>query len=43
LAVRAVTIGGGTADIQLNIIAEQMLGPPSDPDPPDAGQQSAAG
>jgi alkylation response protein AidB-like acyl-CoA dehydrogenase len=34
LAVRAVTIGGGTADIQLNIIAERMLGLPRDPDPP---------
>ena len=34
LAVRAVTIGGGTTDIQLNIIAERMLGLPRDPDPP---------
>jgi alkylation response protein AidB-like acyl-CoA dehydrogenase len=34
LAVRAVTIGGGTNDIQLNIIAERMLGLPRDPDPP---------
>ncbi len=31
LAVRAVTIGGGTTDIQLNIIAERMLGLPRDP------------
>ena len=31
LAVRAATIGGGTADIQLNIIAERMLGLPRDP------------
>jgi len=36
LAVRAVTIGGGTTDIQLNIIAERMLGLPRDPDPPAA-------
>jgi alkylation response protein AidB-like acyl-CoA dehydrogenase len=34
LAVRAVTIGGGTTDIQLNIIAERMLGLPRDPAPP---------
>ncbi len=34
LAVRAVTIGGGTTDIQLNIIAERMLGLPRDPGPP---------
>jgi 3-oxochol-4-en-24-oyl-CoA dehydrogenase len=33
LQTRAVTIGGGTADIQLNIIAERMLGLPRDPDP----------
>jgi alkylation response protein AidB-like acyl-CoA dehydrogenase len=37
LAVRAVTIGGGTTDIQLNIIAERMLGLPRDPEPPSAG------
>ena len=36
LAVRAVTIGGGTTDIQLNIIAERMLGLPRDPGPPAA-------
>ena len=36
LAVRAVTIGGGTTDIQLNIIAERMLGLPRDPEPPPA-------
>ena len=34
LQTRAVTIGGGTTDIQLNIIAERMLGLPRDPDPP---------
>jgi len=34
LAVRAMTIGGGTTDIQLNIISERMLGLPRDPDPP---------
>lgn len=36
LAVRAVTIGGGTTDIQLNIIAERMPGLPRDPEPPAA-------
>ncbi len=36
LAVRAVTIGGGTTDIQLNIIAERILGLPRDPEPPPA-------
>jgi 3-oxochol-4-en-24-oyl-CoA dehydrogenase len=34
LAVRAVTIGGGTTDIQLNIVAERMLGLPRDAEPP---------
>jgi 3-oxochol-4-en-24-oyl-CoA dehydrogenase len=34
LLTRALTIGGGTTDIQLNIIAERMLGLPRDPDPP---------
>jgi alkylation response protein AidB-like acyl-CoA dehydrogenase len=34
LAARAATIGGGTTDIQLNIIAERMLGLPRDPEPP---------
>jgi alkylation response protein AidB-like acyl-CoA dehydrogenase len=34
LATRATTIGGGTTDIQLNIIAERILGLPRDPDPP---------
>ncbi|MGH3159578.1 MAG: acyl-CoA dehydrogenase family protein, partial [Streptosporangiaceae bacterium] len=31
---RALTIGGGTTDIQLNIIAERILGLPRDPEPP---------
>ena len=34
LLSRALTIGGGTTDIQLNIIAERMLGLPRDPGPP---------
>jgi alkylation response protein AidB-like acyl-CoA dehydrogenase len=34
LTTEALTIGGGTTDIQLNIIAERMLGLPRDPDPP---------
>jgi 3-oxochol-4-en-24-oyl-CoA dehydrogenase len=34
LLTRALTIGGGTTDIQLNIIAERILGLPRDPDPP---------
>ncbi len=34
LVTRALTIGGGTTDIQLNIIGERMLGLPRDPDPP---------
>jgi len=37
LQTRAVTIGGGTTDIQLNIIAERILGLPRDPDPAPAG------
>src|SRR5579875_1795986 len=36
LLTRALTIGGGTTDIQLNIIAERMLGLPRDPEPPTA-------
>jgi 3-oxochol-4-en-24-oyl-CoA dehydrogenase len=35
LITRALTIGGGTTDIQLNIIGERILGLPRDPDPPD--------
>jgi len=34
LLTRALTIGGGTTDIQLNIIAERILGLPRDPEPP---------
>jgi alkylation response protein AidB-like acyl-CoA dehydrogenase len=33
---RALTIGGGTTDIQLNIIGERILALPRDPDPPAA-------
>jgi alkylation response protein AidB-like acyl-CoA dehydrogenase len=35
LMTRALTIGGGTTDIQLNIIGERILGLPRDPDPPE--------
>jgi 3-oxochol-4-en-24-oyl-CoA dehydrogenase len=34
LQTEAYTIGGGTTDIQLNIIAERILGLPRDPEPP---------
>jgi alkylation response protein AidB-like acyl-CoA dehydrogenase len=34
LQAEAFTIGGGTTDIQLNIIAERILGLPRDPEPP---------
>ena len=37
LLARALTIGGGTTDIQLNIVAERILGLPRDPEPPVAG------
>jgi alkylation response protein AidB-like acyl-CoA dehydrogenase len=36
LVTRALTIGGGTSDIQHNIIAERILGLPRDPEPPRA-------
>jgi alkylation response protein AidB-like acyl-CoA dehydrogenase len=34
LMTEAFTIGGGTTDIQLNIISERILGLPRDPEPP---------
>jgi alkylation response protein AidB-like acyl-CoA dehydrogenase len=34
LVTQALTIGGGTTDIQLNIIGERILGLPRDPEPP---------
>jgi alkylation response protein AidB-like acyl-CoA dehydrogenase len=37
LQTEAYTIGGGTTDIQLNIIAERILGLPRDPEPPTPG------
>jgi alkylation response protein AidB-like acyl-CoA dehydrogenase len=37
LLARALTIGGGTTDIQLNIVAERILGLPRDPEPPVSG------
>jgi 3-oxochol-4-en-24-oyl-CoA dehydrogenase len=36
LLTRALTIGGGTTDIQLNIIGERMLGLPRDAEPPES-------
>ncbi len=36
LMTQALTIGGGTTDIQLNIIGERILGLPRDPEPPTA-------
>jgi 3-oxochol-4-en-24-oyl-CoA dehydrogenase len=36
LMTQALTIGGGTTDIQLNIIGERILGLPRDPEPPPA-------
>ena len=36
LTTRPLTIGGGTTDIQLNIIGERILGLPRDPEPPAA-------
>ena len=34
LMTQVLTIGGGTTDIQLNIIGERILGLPRDPEPP---------
>ena len=39
LLTRALTIGGGTTDIQLNIIGERILGLPRDPEPPGGDSQ----
>ena len=39
LITRALTIGGGTTDIQLNIIGERILGLPRDPEPPEVRGQ----
>ncbi len=36
LLTRALTIGGGTTDVQLNIIGERLLGLPRDPEPPES-------
>jgi alkylation response protein AidB-like acyl-CoA dehydrogenase len=33
LASRAMTIGGGTTEVNLNVIAERLLGLPRDPEP----------
>jgi 3-oxochol-4-en-24-oyl-CoA dehydrogenase len=33
LAARAMTIGGGTTEVNLNVIAERLLGLPRDPEP----------
>ena len=41
LLTRALTIGGGTTDIQLNIIAERILGLPRDPEPPAAAHRGS--
>ena len=34
LASRAMTIGGGTTEVNLNVIGERILGLPRDPEPP---------
>jgi len=41
LLTRALTIGGGTTDIQLNIIGERILGLPRDPEPPSGDSKLA--
>ena len=43
LITRALTIGGGTTDIQLNIIGERILGLPRDPEPPEAAPAGKVG
>ncbi|MEU6712887.1 acyl-CoA dehydrogenase [Nonomuraea sp. NPDC046802] len=43
LATRAMTIYGGTTEVQLNIIAERMLGLPRDPEPSSNPAPAAGG